>query len=121
VKIRKLSSDEIVALNDGLALAGKLLNKRLPLSVSDVQNLYDYFVSSGSEFQEGSIGLGLSFGQLIVDSGKFEWVRVEDKYGEETVVSPIGSMTICAPISIIQKRIERKEDINIESLKIGII
>ena len=39
--------------------------------------------------------------------GEFEWVRVIDDYGEETCVAAKGFCAFCAPISMIQKRIQR--------------
>ena len=121
MKITALSTDELSALSDGLNLASKLAKKPKPLSELDVQNLYDEFLQTSLDFQEGIIALGLSFGQLLLEEDNFEWVRVADEYGEETVISPKGSMTICAPISMIQKRLQKKENLDIRNFKTHLV
>ena len=114
--IRALSEAEQSALYDGLEMASKMLNKPRPLSSSDIQWLYDYCLSSEDEFPEGVIAVGLSFGQLFIDAENYEWVRVNDEYGEETCIAPKFLNINCAPISMIQKRLEAQEQVNIAEL-----
>ncbi len=117
MEIRELNSEEVAALKQGLSLAAKLLGQPLPLTVNAVQELYDLLRQSDSDFAEAGIALGLSFGQLIADEVGYEWVRVCDEYGEETCLSPIGARLICAPISMIQKRLESGEIVNLVELR----
>ena len=109
MNISELTQDELSALRDGLALAAKLVGKTLPLSLEHVQELYDTLRDNKSDFPEGTIALGLSFGQLIADQSGYDWVRVSDEYGEETCLSPVGAQLICSPISMMQKRLSNSE------------
>ena len=116
MEISELDSDQQSALNDGLNFAARVASKDRPLNSKAVQELYDGFLNENISNPEAIIALGLSFGQLFVEYNEFEWVRVSDEYGEETVVSPKGWRTICSPISMIQKRLERNEQVNIINL-----
>jgi len=109
MNIRELTQDELSALRDGLALAAKLVDKTLPLSTEQVQELYDALRGHKSDYPEGAFALGLSFGQLIVDQSGYDWVRVSDEYGEETCLSPVGAQLACYPISMMQKRLSNGE------------
>jgi len=116
--IRPLSSDELAARDAGLALAARLVDSSLPLSTAHVQGLYDALLEEDliaeSEF---TISAGLAYGSLFVAGGGYEWVRVcDDEYGEETCVAYIGKMIFLAPISMIQKRLNRKESLSITEL-----
>ena len=121
MEIRELTSDERAALTSGISLAKKLLDRRTPLGSEEVQELYDYFLGREDEFPEGVIALGIAFGALIEAKAKYQWVRVSDEFGEETVLSPQSHKIICSPISIIQKRLQRGEAINIAYLRDQII
>lgn len=115
--IRKLSDDERSALEEGLALAAKLVDGEPPLSTVQVQELYNALLTDHPGYAEGVIVAGLAFGELIAVEGGYEWVRVGDEYGEETMLSPCGTQIVCAPISMIQKRIAASEAINIAELR----
>ncbi|MEL6245234.1 MAG: DUF3806 domain-containing protein [Pseudomonadota bacterium] len=106
MQIRSLNGDEVLALKQALELAAKLVDRPVPLQIDAVQELYNAIVDGDADMAEAKIALGLSFGQLIADKARYEWVRVSDEYGEETCLSPIGVQLICAPISMIQKRIQ---------------
>lgn len=114
--LRPLSEAEQSALFDGLEVGAKLLDKQRPLDVSDIQELYDFFLNSGNESPEEIIALGLNFGQLFIDANDYEWIRVHDEYGEETCVAPKNITINCAPISMIQKRLNAKENVDISEL-----
>ncbi len=113
--IRNLTDDEKCALNEGLALAANLVAGNLPLSVEQMQELYNALLETKSE--KAIIAAGLSFGQLIADKAGFEWVRVSDEWGEETSVSPPGVRLFCSPVSMIQKRLNRSEAVDIGALR----
>ena len=114
--IRPLNNEEKSALESGLTLAARIADKPQPLSVADVQFLCDSFIDEKISDEEAIIGLGLSFGQLIVMQAGYEWVRVEDEYGQETCVAPKGAKINCGPISMIQKRLDTVNTIDIEHL-----
>ena len=121
MEIRDLDKSEQAALIDGLKLAAKLSDTGLPLSLTNIQELYDALNGRGNDFPEGTIACGLAFGQLIVDQTGFDWVRVNDEYGEATCVSPSGAKLICSPVSMIQKRLSRGESLNLKDLKNEVI
>ena len=113
---RSLTVEEQSALNSGLDFAARIAWARRPLSLPDVQNLYDGFLEEEVEDADAIMALGLSFGQCLVGCGPFEWVRVIDEFGEETSVAAVGSAIYVHPISMIQKRLARRETVDIEQL-----
>lgn len=115
MEIRELNAEELTALNDGLALLLRVANEEHLVTFAGLQNVYDTIITDKPDFPELVISLGLGFGQQFVETGRYEWVRVSDEYGEETVISPKGYRTIASPISMIQKRIERDETIELEN------
>ena len=59
----------------------------------------------------------MTFGQCIVAGGPFEWVRVmDDEYGDETSVGVLGAAIYLHPISMLQKRLEDREQVVVEQL-----
>ena len=118
--IRELTDHEIAARESSLDTAARLAGASRPLGTKHVQALYDVLVAEDAG-DEALIALGLAFGELIAAAPDFEWVRVSDEYGEETCVAARGKEISCAPISMIQKRIERRERVDIAELRDGII
>ena len=68
------------------------------------------------EDTDAIIALGLSFGQCILSSGPFEWVRFSDEFAEEAGLAFEGITLYLLPISMIQKRLLRLEHVSIEAL-----
>ena len=60
--------------------------------------------------------MGISFGEKFVETGRYNWVRVSDEYGDETCVSPKGLKVNVAPISMIQKRIDDNLKVDFKNL-----
>jgi hypothetical protein len=118
VILRVLTANERIALQAGLDTAARLLDATLPLSGGQVQALYDLLLESDHD-PDHQIAAGLAFGDLIAREPECEWARIEDEYGSETCVAVIGRMTNCAPISMIQKRIRRNENVDISELRDG--
>ena len=116
MEIRPLNDEEQSALADGLQLAARYVEGELPLSVEQVQILYDVIRDNDAGNVAAQIAVGLAFGEIIATKAGYEWVRVKDEYGEETALSPAGFQACCHPISILQKRIEKKETIKISEL-----
>lgn len=121
MQIRPLNDEEVNALNEGLKLAAHLVSSALPLSMAEVQSLYDAIRNNHHDNTDAQIALGLAFGELITENTDYKWVRVHDEYGEETALSPPGVQVACHPISMLQKRVSKKEDVNIEELRDGTI
>lgn len=117
MEIRALSSEERKALEDGLSLVAKIADAETPLSVDHVQEVCNVLQTKHSDFPEGVIAVGLALGQLIVEISDYEWVRVIDEYGEETALSPPGGQFACHPISMVQKRINQNELVDIAHLR----
>lgn len=120
--LRPLSSDDIAARDAGLDLAARLIDASRPLRMNEVQALYDALLAGCIDGDgDASIALGLAFGEQIVSKAAFEWMRVADEYGEETCVSPFGKEIFCAPISMLQKRLKRREATDVARLRDEII
>ena len=117
MEIQTLNDQEHSALIDGLNLAARLLDSSPPLNIAQLQELFEALKSRGNDFPEAAIALGLAFGQVMVDETGFDWVRVNDEFGQETCVSPTGTKLICAPISMIQKRLSSDDTIDLNRLK----
>jgi hypothetical protein len=116
VEIHPLTDEEEDARQSALALAARLIGKSLPLGVPEVNALYQVIRNEHADFEEGVIATGIAFGELIVRKAGYEWVRVTDEWGSETSLSPKGWNGSCHPISMIQKRIERREDVDLGEL-----
>ena len=115
-QLRPLTSDEVGAREAGLDMAARLVGGTRPLSIAHVQALYDVLLSEHAG-DEALIALGLAFGEQIIATSDFEWVRVSDEYGDETVVAAPRKEIFCAPISMIQKRIKRQERLDVAAFR----
>ena len=113
---RTLSAEERDALEAGLNFAARLAECDPPLSLDQVQQIYNAFLEENVDDADAIIALGLAFGQCIVSSGPFEWVRVSDEYGEETSIAVLGAAIYLHPVSMIQRRLEQRERIIVEQL-----
>jgi hypothetical protein len=120
-RISALTPDLKSALESGLDLAASLTGASRPLSDAHIEALYNVFLDEGVEDVEAIIALGLSFGESFVSRGGYEWVRVQDEYGEENCVAVTGKSLFCAPISMIQKRLADGERPDIRLLREGTI
>lgn len=114
--IRSLNPAEAQALQDGLALASRLIGKTPPFSGAQVQALYDAILEDGEGQEATRIALGLAFGEMIVGMGCADWVRIADEYGEETGLRHKKATVVCHPISMIDKRISGREPVDVVKL-----
>lgn len=117
VEIRALTPEEEVARISALEMAARLVGGALPLSVAQVQALYQVLKDEHPDFDEGKIALGVAFGELIVAQAGYYWVRLTDEYGSETSLAHPTAAAECHPISMMQKRVERGEDLDIAGLR----
>lgn len=115
--IRLLTEEEDQACAEALQLASRSLNVPLPLSIIQVQRLYDTILSDFPEDPKAQITIGIAFGETIVAKAGYEWVRVTDDYGSETALAPVGLGLACYPISMIQKRLNAREAVLVDELR----
>jgi len=115
--LRELNSDEREALEEGLELAARIADARRPLDILQVQRLYDDYLDEQITDTDAVIALGLAFGDEVRRRGNLVWARVIDEYGDETCVAAPKHKVHAAPISMIQKRLNRKERVNLTQLR----
>ena len=111
-----LTADQATAVDMAVARAAGWAGVDGPPRPEKVQEIYDAFLEQGIRDFDRLATLGIAFGQLLVDRGALEWVRVQDQHGEEVCVAVRGKQCFCAPISMMQKRIERDERLSVEQL-----
>jgi hypothetical protein len=117
MNINPLTPEQQAALEDGLDLAARVSGARRPLSSHDLQTLYEVVRDQYRDHQAVVIAVGLAFGEAIQERADLEWVRVRDQYGEETALAAKGSQITCFPVSMIQKRIDAGEAVDIAALR----
>jgi hypothetical protein len=113
---RPMTTDELAAFENGLDFAARLAGVSRPLKVWHVQALYDVFLEDKIEDPDSIIALGLAFGGVVLELGDFEWLRVIDEWGEENSLAVRGTKLYCHPVSMIQKRLDRRERIDLKWL-----
>ena len=64
--------------------------------------------------------LGIVFGDTFVQEMKMEWVMVEDQYGRDPAVRVPETTIIMFPLTMISKRVERGEKVDVFELFNGI-
>ncbi len=116
MNIRGLTAEQAQALNEAIALAAEYLAADPPFSVAQVQELFNAVVRDHPENVKAQIALGAAFGELIVSQANYEWVRVSDEYGEETALCHRETAVTCFPISMLQKRISKREEVDLVEL-----
>lgn len=60
--------------------------------------------------------LGIAFGDALVQQLGLEWVAVEDEYGRDPALRLPGTTDIVFPLTMISKRVERGEDVDVREL-----
>ena len=64
--------------------------------------------------------MGIVFGDVFVQDMGFSWVMVEDEYGRDPAIRYKESSVILFPLTMISKRIERGEDVDMFDLYNGV-
>ena len=64
--------------------------------------------------------LGVVLGDAFVQEMGFEWVAVEDDYGRDLAVKIPNSSIIVFPLTMISKRLERGEEVDVFDLFNGV-
>jgi hypothetical protein len=65
--------------------------------------------------------LGITLGDIIVQDLNFVWVEVDDEYGNTPAVQMPDTSLIVFPLTMISKRIETGEDVDIYDLYEGLV
>ena len=60
--------------------------------------------------------LGIVFGDALVGAGGLEWVMVDDEYGRDPALRMVGSDTLLFPMTMLSKRVERGEAVDVAAL-----
>jgi len=116
--LRALTPDEIAKREAALDLAAQLVGFPRPLTIEDVQALYDAFLSQDEYPECLASSAGYAFGEQIQNASDFVWVFVSDEeYGEELCVAAPGKAIYCAPVSMILGRLDRKETVDLVALR----
>lgn len=64
--------------------------------------------------------LGITLGDAVAQELHMEWVTVEDESGRDPALRMPGTTVIVFPLTMISKRIERGETVNVDELFSGI-
>ncbi len=64
--------------------------------------------------------LGITLGDAFVQDMNFNWVQVEDKYGIDPAIQLPGTSILLFPLTMISKRVESGEDVDIYDLFEGL-
>ncbi|GLQ20214.1 DUF3806 domain-containing protein [Algimonas porphyrae] len=109
MNVRNLNKLEMEGLDQSRKLALRLMNATTDFTTNAFDQAYaDVLENTASNILFQS-ALGIALGDLILSKSDYIWLRVEDKYGEETAVGLPDPQIVCYPISIIQKRLASKE------------
>jgi hypothetical protein len=117
MKICGLTVEQGQAVEEAIALAADYLATDPPFSPVEVQRLYDAVARDHPDHVEAQIAVGMAFGEMIIDKADYEWVRVSDDYGEETALCHRAAAVACYPISMLRKRISRREEVDLVELR----
>jgi hypothetical protein len=117
MKISGLTVEQAQAVDEAIALAADYLETDPPFSSVEVQRLYDAVARDHPENVEAQIAVGMAFGEMIISKADYEWVRASDGYGEETALCHRTAAVTCFPISMLQKRISKREEVDLAELR----
>jgi hypothetical protein len=76
------------------------------------------WIEEGDARQYQALGVGL--GDSLAQQLGFAWVTVEDEYGRDPALNWPGTTLLCFPTTMISKRIEDGETVNIHELFAGV-
>jgi len=60
--------------------------------------------------------LGVAFGDAIAQKLMLDWVMVDDEFGRSPALNWPGSSLICSPVTMISKRVEEGERVDVYDL-----
>lgn len=121
MQLRPLNLEETSERDEGLRRAAQLVGASGPLTTTQVQALYDLLQPLAGGEPETIAAAGFAFGAEVVAHSDLEWARVIDEHGAETVLTPAGWSIYCAPLSMIKKRLQASDRVDIAEMRDGII
>ncbi len=65
--------------------------------------------------------LGVVFGDVLAPDLDAEWKQVQDEYGDNPVLKVRGKRIAIGALTVISKRVEEGQDVDIEDLRISLI
>jgi hypothetical protein len=120
--IRELTSDDKLRLDRQRRVveqqfAGHLIRdwQSVDVKLEALQQLVDEHAFQPAQTYELQC-LGIVFGDAFVRATGMEWVTVEDEYGSDPALRVRGTTIIIFPMTMISKRIERGEEIDVAGL-----
>jgi hypothetical protein len=116
--MRPLNSEEVAAREAALDLAAHVVDVPRPLTMDDVQALYGALLDVDQPPAQALIAAGLGFAEQVVAASDFEWAyTLDDEFGQHTCVAAPKNKIYCSPVSMIQKRLERRERLDLAELR----
>lgn len=113
-------ASQVLAVN---ALAESSLGRSVSNDESDLdllQQILDRWLLAPTQTYELQC-LGIVFGRRLVDSiGGLDWCVVEDQYGADPALRCEGSKTLLFPLTMISKRVERGEHVDVRAMFDGL-
>jgi hypothetical protein len=117
--IQRLAT-QVLAVN---ALAESRLGRPVSNDESDLellQEILDRGLLAPTQTYELQC-LGIVFGKRLVDSiGGLDWCVIEDEYGTDPALRCAGSKTLLFPLTMISKRVERGEHVDVRAMFDGL-
>ena len=90
-----------------------------PGKLGTLRALLDASVFSSEQTYELQ-SMGIVFGDVFVQDMRFEWIMVEDDYGRDPAITYPDTSVILFPLTMISKRVERGETIDVFDLYNGV-
>ena len=98
------------AINEYNTISGKLKLLDIILKSNWIEKSETYKLQS----------LGITLGDIIVQDLNFVWIEVDDEYGNSPALQLSDTTLIIFPLTMISKRIESGEDVDIFDLYEGL-
>ena len=124
--ISALTDDDIKRLDEQRAVVTRNLTEdskpkfeMAPGKLGTLRALLDAKIFKPNQTYELQ-SMGIVFGDVFVQDMGFRWVMVEDEYGRDPAIKYQDTSTILFPLTMISKRIERGEDVDVFDLYNGV-
>jgi len=117
VNCRPLLEHELKYVKDNVALAAAVIQKALPLEFGDLQEIYNALLLEDEPDAQVIAALGYAFGEKFALHDWLDWAMLDDdEYGREIGIRVRGRSLTCAPVSMIQYRLEDRESWDLREL-----
>ena len=127
-KIEAPNDDDVKNIAEKLiharAIAQEFTDKELNGSLDDldiIQSMLDYgYIKDTQTYELQS--LGIAFGKILIENNNgYDWWMVEDQYGRDPCVRYLETSLMSFPQTMISKRIEDGEEVDIADLYNGLV